>query len=103
MNYENTLEQHLSVSNQSTQKKIPVPMCPQQTKKSPQLPMPPTPTSPYIRKQDLPGLPLHSDRQYHYKQHISGPYSVTNNKNDHHCYQSHPTILQCQQTINQSA
>ena len=60
-NNTNTLKPLLSHSEQSTQREIPIPMCPQPTKKSPLLPTPPEPARPQIKTQHIPEPHTHSE------------------------------------------
>ena len=84
----NTSNLKLAVRNcqKSVQNKVPSYTRPQPTQKTSLLPTPPVSGRPQIRKTLIPGPPLCSNSQYHYKQYISGPYNAINNK-------QHPPLL----------
>ena len=79
-NWKNTLEQHLSVSNQPMLKKIPGLTRLQQTRKSSLLPMPPAPKVYILKNNIFQDHPHAVTVNNHYKHCISGPYSATSSE-----------------------
>ena len=65
---------------QQTRKSPLLPMQSAQTRKSPLLPTPSVPARSQIRKIPIPGPPTCSNSQHHCKQYIPGPYNAINNK-----------------------
>ena len=80
VNNTNSLEPATENCQKRVQEKVPWHTCPQPTQKSPLLPTSPAPARQQIRKTLNSGPPPCCNSQYHYKQHISEPYSAKDNK-----------------------